>query len=128
MPVDSAITGQKTRPSLGEIATDAIRYWEPLRLLYNAILAVIVVANYFLVASHAQPALTMGTLLGFFVRAMLANVLYCAAYLPDVFVQLSSFRDLWLRLRWILLVLGILFASAIAQVSAMTMFDPTLRK
>jgi len=35
---------------------------------------------------------------------------------------LSSFRELWLRVRWVVLVVGILFAAAITRFMAMGMF------
>ena len=46
-----------------------------------------------------------------FVLAVLANVCYCAAYLVDVPVQYSSFRDAWRRWRWALWVVGMVLAG-----------------
>jgi hypothetical protein len=51
------------------------------------------------------------SLLVLFVLAVLANVAYCAAYIVDVVAQISAFRSTWLRIRWMLLGLGVLFAG-----------------
>jgi hypothetical protein len=49
---------------------------------------------------------------------------YCAAYLLDVVLQYSSFRDGWRRRRWTVLVIGTLFACAIALLVATLLFLP----
>jgi hypothetical protein len=61
-----------------------------------------------------------------FVLAVLANVAYCAAYVVDIFAQHSGFQALWLRYRWIVLAIGILFAGAITHLVAMGMFAVSL--
>jgi hypothetical protein len=50
-----------------------------------------------------------------FVFAVLGNVAFCAAYPADLFVQASGFRDTWRRVRWVLLLVGVLFASVLAH-------------
>jgi hypothetical protein len=50
-----------------------------------------------------------------FVLAVLANIAYCAAHVVDVVAQMSAFRDRWLHLRWILLLIGTLFAAVLAN-------------
>src|SRR6266540_398087 len=69
---------------IGEMLADGLRYWEPRRLLYNGVLAAVVLAHF----AHAWPAarilLTWDNLLGLFVLAVLANVAYCAAYVADL--------------------------------------------
>jgi hypothetical protein len=108
--------------NLRESATDAIRFWEPRRLIYNAVLAAIVLmyfaTNY--PASKAQR--TPDSAQGIFILAVLANVAYCAAYLPDIFAQISGYRELWQKYRWILFVIGVLFAGIITRFFAMGMF------
>jgi len=104
-----------TSGRLREIVTDAIGYWERRRILYNGILAT-VVAFWFLVTwPHFRPALTLQTLLFFFVLAMLANVCYCVAYLADVPMQYSLFQTVWRRWRWGLWTVGMIFAIVIAN-------------
>jgi hypothetical protein len=93
--------------------SDALRYWEPRRLAYNAILAAEVAAIYFAQSSALRPRFQASVALMIFVLAVLANVAYCAAYLVDVPVQLTTFRESWLRFRWCLALLGTAFAAAL---------------
>lgn len=93
-------TDESTTPlpaKLREITTDALRYWEPRRLLYNAVLAAVVVVNFAAYWPASREIITPQSLVGCFVLAVLANACYCAAYIVDLFVQFSAFRPLWLR-------------------------------
>jgi hypothetical protein len=106
--------------------SDALRYWEPRRILYNGALAIVVTAVYFIHLPASRGDLTFGALQGLFVLAVLANVAYCAAYLVDIGVQLSAFRALWLRTRWLLLVIGISFGAVLAHLFSLGIFgNPT---
>jgi hypothetical protein len=71
--------------------TDAIQYWEPRRILYNAVLA---------------------------------NVAYCAAYIPDVLVQSSGYHNAWRKYRWVVFSIGVLFAAILTRFIAVSMFLP----
>ena len=102
--------------------TDAIRYWEPRRLIYNAVLAAIVL-GYFLASWPAsRSTFTFDGVLFLFVLTVLANLCYCAAYFADIFAQYSGFRILWLRWRGVLLALGITFAGIITRFFALGFF------
>lgn len=72
--------------------TDAIRFWEPRRLIYNLVLAAVVVAYFIIGYPASKTVLSLDFALGLFLLAVIANIAYCAAYLPDVFVQASGFR------------------------------------
>ena len=106
--------------------TDAIRYWEPRRLLYNVALAAVVFVHYFLELPHSKAALSADLGLSVFILAVLANVAFSAAYVPDLAMQFSGYRDLWLKNRWLLLLLGTGFACAIASFFARSMFGYAL--
>jgi len=107
---------------LRESVTDAIHFWEPRRLIYNALLAAVVLF-YFATSYPASKAqLTLDGALGVFLLAVLANVAYCAAYLADIFAQISGYRELWQKYRWVLFVIGMLFAGIITRFFAMGMF------
>jgi len=106
-----------------EFLSNAIRYWEPRRIPYNLVLAVIVVVHYVLGLPFSKSALQFNTLLLLFALAVLANVAYCAAYIPDVFAQMSGLRDSWLRFRWVVFVVGLAFAAVLAHFFALSMFD-----
>ncbi len=100
-------------PALRDLISDAIRYWEPRRIGYNLVLAAIVLVWVALTWPHFRSAFTWPSALAVFVFAVLANVCYCAAYVVDVTVQYSVFRDSWRRRRWVLWVIGVIFAGAI---------------
>jgi hypothetical protein len=103
--------------------TDAIRYWEPLRIGYNVVLAVIVLV-YFWIGYPASKSALSGNLAQFvFILAVLANVAYCAVYLVDVFAQASGYRDVWRKFRWLLFLIGTLFAGIITHFFAMGLFS-----
>jgi len=98
--------GPDTAPSglFGEFLADAIRYWEPRRIVYNLVLAAVVLAWVVLSWPHFRPSMTL-----------LANVCYCAAYLVDAPIQHSSLSIVWKRRRWGLWLLGTLFAILLAS-------------
>ena len=105
-----------------ESFTDAIRFWEPRRLIYNLALALVVII-YFVVGYPASKALLSADfILWVFLLAVVANVAYCAAYLVDVFVQASGYREIWQRSRWLLFAIGTTFAAVITRFVALGMF------
>ena len=110
------------RADLRDSVTDAIKFWEPRRIVYNLALAAIVII-YFAISYPASKAeLSMDFCLGLFLLAVVANVAYCAAYIVDIFAQASGFRDAWRRYRIALFVTGTLFAAIITRFIAMGMF------
>jgi hypothetical protein len=106
--------------SFEELASSALAYWEPRRLLYNAILAAIVLWRAVVEWPEVRTQMTVETGLLIFILAILANAFYSMAYLPDVFVQMSRFRSLWLRWRWALWLVGTAFAAALTYLLALT--------
>jgi hypothetical protein len=61
-----------------EYFTNAISFWEPRRVIYNAVLAMIVIV-YFAIGYPATKALlSIDFALGLFLLAVIANVAYCA--------------------------------------------------
>jgi len=106
-----------TSPSgpLRDIVSNALRFWEPRRILYNVALAA--VTAFWVVASwpHFRPALTWSSLPPVAFLALLANLCYCAAYLVDIPIQCSAAVLFWKRWRWGLWVLGTLLAILLAS-------------
>ena len=93
----------------------AARFWEPRRLLYNALLTA--VALFWLIKTwpHFRPVRSEpSSLLKLAVLALLANVCYCAAYMADVPIQQNSSPTLRNKYRWILFMLGSVFAMVLA--------------
>ena len=112
-----------TRQALSE----ALRYWEPRRVVYNAALALVVTAVYCVNLPTSRNELTFTNLQGLFVLAVLANIAYCTAYIVDVTLQLSAYRPLWLRGRWTLLVVGIAFAAVLTNIFSNGFFAQVAR-
>ena len=108
--------------NLREYATDAIKFWEPWRIVYNLALAAIVIIYFALAYPLSKSAITVDFALGMFLLAVVANIAYCAAYVVDMFAQASGFREVWRRYRKVLFVIGTLFASIITRFVAMGMF------
>ena len=66
-------------PRFGEIAADAMRYWEPRRILYNLVLTGVVLAHFITAWPASRSLLAWDTLFQLIFLAVLANVCYCAA-------------------------------------------------
>jgi hypothetical protein len=113
MTVDPA--GERTPTRFAVFAADAMRYWEPRRLVYNTVMLLVVFAHYFAGWPDSRAALTRDTLFMLFVLAVLANIAYCAAYAVDLFVQYSDLRQAWSRWRGLLLAIGTAFAAILAH-------------
>ena len=102
--------------------TNAISYWEMRRIVYNAVLAVIVIGYFVAHLPASLELITPDAIFALFILAVLANIAYCAAYLADIGAQISAFRDVWLRLRWILFLIGLAFASILTRWFTMGFF------
>jgi hypothetical protein len=106
---------------------NAIRYWEPRRILYNVLLAAIIVVHFVKGLPFSKTVVQFNSVLLLFVLAVFANVAYCAAYVPDVFAQMSSSRESWLRYRWVVLVVGLAFAAVLTHFWSLAMFSHNLQ-
>ena len=98
------------------ITGETVHFWERRRLLYNAVLASIVLLGFLLAwprsAEFRRPALP-----AFVESALLANVAYCAAYVVELLFYFSRYRDSWQRWRTALFVAGVFLASALAVIT-----------
>lgn len=113
--------------SLREAASDAVRFWEPRRIIYNLLLAVVVIGYFVRGLPSSRSQISLDFLLFLFLLAVLANVAYCAAYVVDVFAQATELRGLWLKYRWILFAVGVSFAAVITRFFAVGFFLPGSR-
>jgi hypothetical protein len=105
------------------LLTDAIRYWEPRRFIYNGALALVVVGYFFAEWPASRTTVRVDGLLCLFALAVVANLCYCAAYVADLFVQLSGFQTVWLRWRWLLLATGVVFAAILTRFVVLGFFS-----
>jgi hypothetical protein len=114
-PTPSQPLGPSPSGPFRALLADSLHYWEPRRLIYNFVLAAVVLAWVVLSWPHFRPALTLHSLLLLALLALLANVCYCAAYLVDIPIQHSSPSAAWIRHRWGLWFIGTLFAILLAN-------------
>ena len=111
-------------PGYREVFSDAIRYWEVKRIFYNLALAVVVIAHFWAAWPASKTIFQFDALLGLFVLVVLANVAYCAAYIVDIFVQTTGFREPWRTFRWALFGIRIIFAAILTHFVSAGMFAP----
>jgi uncharacterized integral membrane protein len=90
--------------------SSALRFYERGRILYTAILAIILVLWFVFTWPHFRPALNLRDLGAFAILGLLANLCYSAAYLADIAMQQFLPQTAWRRFRQILWVIGTLFA------------------
>ena len=107
---------------LRDNASNAIRFWERRRTFYNLVLTVVVVLHFVAAYPASRQVLSINFCLALFLLAVVANILYCAAYLPDIFVQASGFYELWQKFRWLLLLLGTTCAAIITHFVSTAIF------
>ena len=118
------MTGPLANPSYGGSAVsgsfrdtlrNAVRFWEPRRVAYNLALGALVAGWVVVTWPHFRTALTRETWPPLIALVALANVAYSAAYLVDLPLQQSEFREGWRRRRWWLWLAGTMFALLLAQ-------------
>lgn len=97
------------------VLSDAIGYWERRRIVYNSLLTATVLIWITATWPHFRPAFAWQPFVALVVLAMFANLCYCAAYVADLAMQYSSFREYWRRWRWALWTVGMLFALLLAN-------------
>jgi hypothetical protein len=110
--------------TLRESVTAAIRFWEPRRLIYTGALASIVLIYFGMNYPASKAVVSIDSILVLFLMAVLANVAYCAAYLVDIFVRSSGYLEQWRKYRWLVFVVGLLFAAIVTRFIAASVFQP----
>jgi hypothetical protein len=93
----------------------SLQYWEPRRVVYNFALAAVTVGWVIASWPHFRPALTLSSLFPLLGLVLVANLCYCAAYIVDIPLQLSSLAVNWRKYRWLLWSAGMLFAIVLAS-------------
>ncbi len=80
-------------------------------LFITLVLFVIALMIFLLGQPETTSLLSFSGATDFFSLAVAANLLYCVAYLPDIVLQLSDYRERWLRWRKWFFWFGLAFAS-----------------
>ena len=104
-----------SNPPFKDLVTDSVRYWEKRRILYNIVLSSVVVILYTIDDKEKIKHLDSVKVLSTFLLAVVANVLFCAAYIPDLLLQVSDYRNTWKKWRIALFAIGTLFAGIITS-------------
>ena len=99
-----------------------MRYWEPRRLIYNGVLALVVVLHFFLGWPASREMLSFNLVLGLFILGVFANIAYCVVYFADLFVQFAGLDAAWRWGRMVLLTVGTAFAATLAHFFAKGIF------
>ena len=107
-----------------ESLTNAIRYWEKMRIAYNGVLIAVVAGCFAWNYSALGSKFSINLFLSMILCGILLNVLYCAAYLVDVLVQMSEFRESWAKSRWVLFSIGATFAAILTRFWSLSVFGP----
>jgi len=94
----------------------AVRFWEFARIPYNLVLLTIVVIALFASLGTFEWASMLGWIPGLLVLAVIANVVFCAAYPLDLIVQATPLSAHLTPIRWTLFALGTLQAVMLAAV------------
>jgi len=110
----ASLPNSPDRP-LRPVFSDALRFWEVRRILYNLILAAVSFAWLAATWPHFQPALAPHSLFLLSILALIANACYCVAYLVDIPMQLADLGAVWKRYRWILWLAGTLVAFVLTN-------------
>ena len=88
---------------------DAVRFWEQRRIAYNLLLMMVFVGWVVVSWPSLRGAFSLVHFAQLAFLALIANVLYCAAYLAELVL-----RDLapskWHHWRWGIWIVGMLFA------------------
>ena len=108
-PAEPQNMKQPGEPVMTAVA-GSLRYWEPRRVVYNAVLVVVVIGWIVGTWPHFRSSLTVENLLRMCVLGLIANVLYCAAYFVDLPMQATGMGAIWKRMRAGLWVLGTVLA------------------
>ena len=111
-PVGSAPDLPSPTP-LEVILKDAVRYWEPRRVVYNLALTAQVGLWVLRTWPHFRAALVPQSIPPLAVLAALANVCYCAVYVAEALVRPSVSPQNWRHWRTGLWLGGTLFALLI---------------
>jgi len=112
-------------PRFPELVAEALKYWELRRVIYNIVLAAVMIFYFARAWPGSRVFLSVNSVLLLFILTLLANVCYSTAYVVDVFVQMSGLRPVWLQRRWLLFLVGMVFATLITKFFAFALFMET---
>jgi hypothetical protein len=122
----------ETRPSTQsggwwDCIVDATTFWEPRRLVYNLILSAVAVFWLVITWPHFRTAPMPYSIFALAVLVVCANICYSAAYLVDLPLQRSAINTVWRHRRWLLWLLGMIFAIVLENYWIADEIYPSIR-
>lgn len=102
------------------------RFWERGRLAYNG--AQLVVTAVMLLVRYRDAHFFVGNLGAYVSFAIMANILYTAAYLPEAVLQIPKLRPFARPVRYVVLVAGTVLACFLtgAVLDVIVLRDPNM--
>jgi hypothetical protein len=94
---------------------EAVRFWEPRRLIYNLLLLAVTVTWVLATWPHFRPAMNLTAALQISVLGLLANVCYSVAYVAEIALQGASSGKVRQRLRWTVWLVGTALAFVLTN-------------
>jgi hypothetical protein len=89
---------------------EAVRFWEPRRLIYNLLLLAVTVTWVLATWPHFRPAMNLTVALQISVLGLLANVCYSSAYVMEIALHGATAGKVRQRLRWTVWLIGTILA------------------
>lgn len=122
---ETDVSSRELGARLRAVATEAVRYWEKMRIVYNLVLAAELAAIILFSGELQNIQWSVQLWMGLFVLAVGANVVYCAAYPVEFLMGISDFWEQWRKIRVTLFLLGTLVAGVLTyQICAPLFFMP----
>jgi len=88
---------------------DALRFWEQRRLIYNVVLTLVFIGWVVVSWPYFQGKFSFVHVAQLAVLAVIANALYCSAYLVELFFGAAA-ASKWQHWRWTVWTVGMLVA------------------
>lgn len=105
-------TPEEAPATTRSIWSDCLAYWEPRRLIYNGLLAMVVIVQ--LTENHWWGQMRWAPMV---VAVAAANLCYTSAHAVDMALQHSDFRHSWRERRGWLFFTGCILATALAHLT-----------
>jgi len=115
------------QPAMRELARvgmgEAMRYWEPRRIFYNVVILLVIGASCMISGGGASLTLALREMLSLLLILMTANVVYCIAYVLDLYALLYGGAERgWHFLRPLCYYGGLILAAGLTRLWAIAIF------
>lgn len=125
--IADALPAASPVPQRRSIFVEGVRFWERGRLAYNG--AQLLLTGFMLLRHWPESRVFFAANLGSYVGyAVIANVLYTLAYLPEAVIQIPVLRPYARPVRWVIFGAGTALACCLASLAleADVLIDPAM--